>query len=94
MTKLRDDEIALLVDKDDVYVTVFAMKDNGDGDLSLCDMNQEADFFDVEIRNDRTPSDNCEVLEEYENLSFEQAVEKIGEIEKRFPNISITWEYA
>lgn len=80
-----------LVSNGDVYVEVYPMVLDGENSSRLAEGNEEPDFYDVWLRPDDWNLNNGSSYEEYEDLDWQAANDRVAEIERRHPGIAVNW---
>lgn len=79
------------IDSGVVSIVIYAIREASDTESSLCPIGEKPDHFDVTVRDDSRPDF---LIEEFEELTFEQATKKAEELGWKYPGINVTWEYA
>lgn len=80
-----------MINDGDVYVEVYPMLRESDTMSRLIEAGEEPDFYDVWLRPDDWDLNNGSSFEEYEDLDWQAANERVAELERRYPGISVNW---
>jgi hypothetical protein len=79
-----------LVEAGDIYIEVYPMKNVEDGSR-LIERGEEPDFYDVLLRPDDWDDNNHGAYGEWEDLTLDEAEDKIAELEALNPGIAVNW---
>lgn len=85
-----------LVESGDIYVEVYPMKvvqieDESGTESRLVETGEEPDFYDVWLRPDDWDQNDGELYGEWEDLSYDEAVDIVEMLEKLNPGIAVNW---
>lgn len=81
-----------MIEDGTVFVEVYPMKHDGE-DSRLVEGNEQADFFDVALRPAAilTPDGRTDPIEEWDDLTIEQAGKIVESLELEYPDICTDW---
>ena len=80
-----------LIETGDIYIEVYPMKSDGKGGASLIERCDTPEFYDVWLRPDDWDQNNGDSYGEWDDLTHEQAVAKVAELEALNPGIAVSW---
>lgn len=71
---------------DDIEIMLSCMIVEPNGDATLCPLNREPDFYDVEVRRHIEATGEIEVLEELTDIKdYADASRFVSEMEAKYP---------
>jgi hypothetical protein len=79
-----------LVESGAIYIEVYPMKSCEIGDR-LIERGEEPDYYDVWLRPDDWDDNHHGAYGEWEDLSLDEAEDKIAELEALNPGIEVCW---
>lgn len=74
------------------FVDVCPMvTESNDGSAILASAGEEPEFYDILLRPDNFDDNQGDSYAEWDDLTFDQANEKVAELQARYPGINVNW---